>query len=213
MQGRLSPPVDGKIQAFPWHHWEEEFQIAAEDSFEIMEWTLDQERLYENPLMSATGRARIKKLMSQHGIKIPSLTGDCFMQAPFYKSPAERDSLLNDLKNILAACGDLTIRIVVIPLLDNGKLENVIQEKDVIETLRHLTNTLRELKIKISFESECEPEKLASFIEQFDESCFGINYDIGNSASYGYKPDEEISAYGHRIINVHVKDRLLGGHL
>ena len=40
---------------------------------------------------------------------------------------------------------------------------------------------------------------------------FGINYDIGNSASLGYNPCEELAAYGARIINVHVKDRLLGG--
>ena len=28
MQGRLSPLVDGKIQAFPWNYWKQEFKIA-----------------------------------------------------------------------------------------------------------------------------------------------------------------------------------------
>jgi len=41
--------------------------------------------------------------------------------------------------------------------------------------------------------------------------CFGINYDIGNSASMGYDPTEEFLAYGSRVFNVHVKDRSLGG--
>jgi len=27
----------------------------------------------------------------------------------------------------------------------------------------------------------------------------------------GFNPREEISKYGHRILNVHIKDRLLGG--
>ena len=40
---------------------------------------------------------------------------------------------------------------------------------------------------------------------------FGINYDSGNSAALGYDSAEEISAYAPRILNVHVKDRLLGG--
>lgn len=34
---------------------------------------------------------------------------------------------------------------------------------------------------------------------------------MGNSASLGYLPNEEFELYGDRIINVHVKDRLLHG--
>ena len=30
MQGRLSPPVDGRIQAFPHDQWHEEFALASE---------------------------------------------------------------------------------------------------------------------------------------------------------------------------------------
>ena len=39
----------------------------------------------------------------------------------------------------------------------------------------------------------------------------GANYDIGNSASLGYDFEEELSSYGERIYNVHIKDRVLGG--
>ena len=42
-------------------------------------------------------------------------------------------------------------------------------------------------------------------------SSFGINYDIGNSASLGFDCTAEVRAYGHRISNVHIKDRVLGG--
>ena len=38
-----------------------------------------------------------------------------------------------------------------------------------------------------------------------------VNYDIGNSASLGYNPAEELSAYGERISDIHIKDRTLGG--
>ena len=40
-------------------------------------------------------------------------------------------------------------------------------------------------------------------------TCF--SNDIGNSASLGFNPIEEIEAYGSRIINIHIKDRGLGG--
>ena len=175
MQGRLSPLIDGKIQAFPWPCWQNEFSIAAENGFGIMEWTLDQERLYENPLMNVTGCAKIRQLMSQHNITIPSLTGDCFMQAPFYKIPKQRESLLKDLSNIINACAELGIKIILIPLVDNGRLENTQEEKVLLEGLARFQSTLKHSKIKISFESDFEPVRLAKFIRQLEQECFGSN--------------------------------------
>mgnify|MGYP001367115260 CR=1 FL=1 len=48
------------------------------------------------------------------------------------------------------------------------------------------------------------------FLDKFDSDKVVVNYDIGNSASLGYDAGEEISAYGERIVNVHVKDRVKG---
>jgi hexulose-6-phosphate isomerase len=48
-------------------------------------------------------------------------------------------------------------------------------------------------------------------MERLPLGVFGVNYDIGNSASLGFNPKEEIQAYGPRILNVHVKDRRMGG--
>ncbi len=52
---------------------------------------------------------------------------------------------------------------------------------------------------------------MAAFIAKFPADSFGVNFDIGNSASLGWDPDIEIPAIGPRIINVHVKDRVRGG--
>jgi len=53
--------------------------------------------------------------------------------------------------------------------------------------------------------------ELAEFISDFDPQFFGINYDMGNSASLAFIPKEEFAAYGDRITNVHVKDRIRFG--
>lgn len=45
MQGRLSPLVNGCIQAFPWSCWRDEFPLAQQHGFRLLEWTLDQDRL------------------------------------------------------------------------------------------------------------------------------------------------------------------------
>ena len=211
MQGRLSKPSDGKIQSFPWSSWKEEFSLAKKCGFQLIEWTLDQERLYENPLMTESGRYEIRTLIETHGIQIWSLTGDCFMQAPFYKSHGEiKSALLNDLKNIILSCGDVGIGNILIPLVDGGRLENFSHEKSLLEGLSEMTPLLKKLKMQISFESDFEPDRLAKFIEKLNPEFFGMTYDIGNSASLGYDAGEEISAYGERIVNVHVKDRIKG---
>ena len=77
-------------------------------------------------------------------------------------------------------------------------------------TLKKVFEWLK-IKTKIVFESDFFPERVKSFISQFSTEYYGINYDIGNSASLGFDPKEEIKAYGRRILNVHVKDRFLHG--
>ena len=70
MQGRLSPLVDGKIQAFPWDHWESEFAEASRLDLGLIEWTLDQHRLYDNPIMTVGGREQIRALEQENdGLK------------------------------------------------------------------------------------------------------------------------------------------------
>jgi len=210
MQGRLSPLVNGKIQAFPWDHWREEFEIANENGFRMFEWTLDQERLYENPFMTADGQMEIRTLSKQYKVSIPSLTGDCFMQAPFYKVEGnDRELLMQDFQNIVTACSLLGVEFIVVPLVDGGSLENKEQEKSLLDGLNQVENDLEKHSIKIVFESDFPPMRLGNFIERLKPDIYGINYDIGNSAALGFDVTEELQSYGDRILNVHIKDRLL----
>ena len=49
-------------------------------------------------------------------------------------------------------------------------------------------------KIQILFESDFNPKKLKNLANKFDD-LFGINYDLGNSASLGYDINEEFESY------------------
>lgn len=212
MQGRLSPPVDGKIQAFPWTHWRDEFALAERHEFALLEWTLDHERMDENPLMTVVGRQEIDALSRRHGVDVGSLTGDCFMQAPFYKARGNRRrALIEELKAILDAAAALNIRFVLIPLVDNGRLEDEVQRDSLIAGLEEVAGMLGAGGPTIVFESDFPPPRLADLMDKIRAPSFGINYDIGNSAALGHDPVEEIAAYGRRIVNVHVKDRVAGG--
>jgi hexulose-6-phosphate isomerase len=212
MQGRLSALVDGKIQAFPWNEWREEFPRAKALGLGRMEWTIDQERLRENPLTTESGRSALGRLSRGNAVQIPSLTGDCFMQAPFWKADGQmREALIADLDLVLASCAATRVQFVVIPLVDNGKIEAREQAEVLLRVLLDRVASLSRQGIRIVFESDLPPAELAQFIGKFPHEIFGINYDIGNSAALGFDCGEEIAAYAPRILNVHVKDRLRGG--
>tara|TARA_B100000886_G_scaffold340385_1_gene309609 strand:+ start:2250 stop:3101 length:852 start_codon:yes stop_codon:yes gene_type:complete len=212
MQGRLSPLIDNKIQSFPWTNWQKEFQIASANNLRTIEWTIDQERLYENPLLTEIGTKEIKNLCKKYQIKIPSLTGDCFMQNPFWKATGtKKKKLQNDFINILYACNKVNISIVLVPLVDNGSIENTEQENNLLNFLTSQKELIKRLSLRIGFESDYSPKRLKSFIDKFDDDTFGINYDTGNSSCLGFNPIDEFAEYGKRIINVHIKDRPFGG--
>jgi hexulose-6-phosphate isomerase len=100
-------------------------------------------------------------------------------------------------------------QILVIPLVDNSSVKS---NPDIeLNFFLDMQETLSANRVKIAFEVDLDFDQTVSFINQFPEENFGINYDIGNSAAFGYNPLAEIDAYGDRIINVHVKDRQLGG--
>ena len=211
MQGRLSSMINGKIQAFPWKYWKNEFLSAKKIEIFMMEWTLDQENLYQNPFMNKEGQSEILKLIEETGVKIPSLTGDCFMQEPFYKAGYNKEERLKDFENIVKACGALGVTYIIFPLVDNGALKTALEEELLLTELMKRVELLKENKVKIVFESDFPPLILRKFIEKFPAELFGVNYDLGNSASLGFEPKAEIQAYGERILNVHIKDRVFGG--
>jgi hexulose-6-phosphate isomerase len=212
MQGRLSPVIDGKIQAFPWGTWREEFASAERLGFSGLEWTLDEDRLGDNPLMSAAGRQQIDALSRTHGLEICALTGDLFMQQPFFKAaPGERERLIGVLDDVLDACAAAGIGLIVFPLVDNGALSGTEQERLLARVLAARAERLRQLGLVLAFESDLPPAALAAFIAAYPADAFGLTYDIGNSAALGYDWREELTAYLPRIRHVHVKDRLAGG--
>ena len=189
MQGRLSSIVDGKIQSFPWEEWEKEFERAFEIQLSIMEWTLDYQELRKNPLMTVQGREKINNLSKKYNLSIPSLTGDCFMQKPFWKTiKSDNSNLVCDLENILEASKKVGIKMILIPLVDSGKIENLTQENLFVDVCLSMQSFLKNNQMFLIFESDYPPDKLSKFIDRFPSEQYGINYDIGNSAALGFNP-------------------------
>ena len=210
MQGRLSKKVGNKIQAFPEKSWRSEFSKAKALGLKSIEWTLDYKNLKKNPMLTKKGQSQIKKLSKKNSININSLTGDCFMQNPFWKKKNNL-KLIDDLIKIIQSCKIIGIKYIVVPLVDNGSINNKDDEKNLLNSCKYISKYLKDSNLKIIFESDFSPKKLKKFIEKFNKKFFGINYDVGNSAGLDYKIDDEFKLYGSYIYNVHVKDRIKHG--
>jgi hexulose-6-phosphate isomerase len=135
------------------------------------------------------------------------------MQAPFWKAGSEtlRVSLLDDFRAVIAGTAAVGATIIVVPLVDNGSLTCHGDERKLLAGLEDLESLLCQSGIRLAFESDFAPKSLAELMGKIPSGLGGVNLDIGNSASLGWAPEEEIPLLASRIINVHVKDRPLGG--
>ena len=210
MQGRLSPIVNNKIQAFPKKNWKSEFKKANSLNIHIIEWTIDHKEFEKNPIFSSSKIKELSHLKKKYKIKTPSITCDCFMQKPFWKIKNNKKSFQNFLK-LINSCAINGIRYIVIPLVDNGKIENKKQLNKLKKLLFEKIKIIKKNNLKIIFEIDKKPNEVLNFIKLFPRKFFGINYDLGNSASKGYNIKEEFKLYGKYIDNIHIKDRRLGG--
>ena len=209
IQGRLVKKVFDRIQAFPLSSWKDEIKIAIDNHFNIMEWTIDYDFFYENPIFKEEDR---NYFLEKKDFQIKSITLDFSMHVPFWKCVGSmKNEVIKRHLELIENISATNIEILVLPLVDNGSIENKEQEESLIKGLDIISKSLEKYNKKIAFESDYKPKDLKRLINKFDPNIYGINYDTGNSASLGYLVDDEIESYGNHIINVHIKDRLYKG--
>lgn len=211
MQGRLLPPREGRIQAFPAGGWEREMALAAEAGIDGIEWIYEVQGEERNPLRSDAGAARMEELQREHGIKVESLCADWFMDRPLLAVDGpERERRVERLRWLLDRASATGISRVVLPLVDASALRD-----DDVEALaalaRSLAPDLEAAGVELHLETSLPALEFAKLLDRIDHPQVMANYDTGNSASLGYDPREEFDAYGERIGSVHVKDRVRGG--
>jgi L-ribulose-5-phosphate 3-epimerase len=214
MQGRLSKSLTGKIQEFPISTWEKEFELANQLGLRTIEWTLDYADFKLNPLFNLKEQLKIRYLQDQFSIKIPSITLDCFVEAPFYK----RNELTglasdtNDLLWIVENLQNVEVNILVLPIVAESGVFNKDSLSNLIECLNRIEKDLAKTKKQIAIECEFDINSIVTLLSELNPDYFGINFDMGNSASLGHNPEEELTVCSGRILNIHIKDRLLAGH-
>lgn len=209
MQGRLSPILNGRIQSFPWKTWRDEFSVGKRLGFDLIEWTIDSENVFKNPLLSPRGQYEINGLISAHAMGVESITCDFFMENPPWLSERNFNLNVGLLNKILHTAEGVGIYLMIIPLVDNSSVKNNSHLDCVLECME--ATKVRESRVKILFESDFNPTELKKLLSRLDDTFFGVNLDLGNSAALGWEPRNEVDILGKWIGNVHVKDRKFGG--
>jgi L-ribulose-5-phosphate 3-epimerase len=212
MQGRLVPPVEGRIQAFPREHWAEEFPNAAAAGLDAIEWIYDTYGLGANPIETEAGIDSILHLSRTHGIAVRSMCADYFMDSTFVRATdAERTERIAHLAWLLGQARRIGVTRVVLPFVDSSAIRDDADRDAVIDTLQRSLPAAEVTGIELHMETSLDPGEFAALLAQIPHPLVKVNYDSGNSSSLGYRPGEEFSAYGERLGSVHIKDRIFNG--
>jgi L-ribulose-5-phosphate 3-epimerase len=212
MQGRLLPKYLGRYQAHPINYWKDEFFIANEIGLDCIEFILDYNDADRNPLLRDDGIKEIESAVQDSLIEVKTICADYFMEAPLhsYDSSVVKTSQ-NVMKKLLDNAKKIGVSDIVIPCVDQSSLEGKDAAKRFVRNLKPMLKIAEKYGINLSLETDLPPGPFVDLLDRFDSHRVKVNYDIGNSASLGYNPIEELDAYGDKISDIHIKDRVLGG--
>jgi hexulose-6-phosphate isomerase len=212
MQGRLSPPVGGRIQSFPVDTWPEEFPRAREAGLACIEWVYEVGTEAGNPLATEAGVAAIQDLMKKTGVAVWSVCADFYMQERLVAPDGTpRPEVAAHLRDLLQRVSRLGVRYMVLPFVDDSSLRTEAELTGLRQVLASLLPVAQQADVELHLETDLNPEPLAHLLQQVSHPQLRANYDIGNSASLGHDPVKELTILSTWLGSVHVKDRVLGG--
>lgn len=212
MQGRLLPKYQGRYQAHPIGYWEDEFEIAASLGVNLIEFILDYNDYEENPLMSASGCRKIKDIANQSGVKVKTVCADYFMDAPLHSTDLNIATLSAAvLRELIINSRTIGVTDIVLPLVDHSSVRDLESQDLFIRAVEPFFSYLDEQNINLSLETDLDPTAFKNLLNQIDSDRVTVNYDTGNSAGLGYDSEQEFAAYGDRITDIHIKDRVKNG--
>jgi hexulose-6-phosphate isomerase len=213
MQGRLSPPANGRIQSFPVASWRDEFALAREAGLDCIEWIYETGTNLLNPLRTDEGILEIRAAADSSNVGVRSICADYFMIETLVDGEgAIRTDTVEHLKWLITQASKLGARYIVLPFVDSSSLRSDQQISGLLSALLSVIPFLDEHRVELHLETDLQPAKLVAVLKSFNHLLVRANYDIGNSASLGYDPREELTLLRPWLGSVHVKDRIRGGH-
>jgi len=210
MMGRLSPPINQNIQAFPYTSWKNEFFEAKNIGFELIEWVFDTN--VNNPIIDSSKIYEIKKLSHETDVGVNSVCADYFMEKKLFAvSENELIKNLDILEILITNCHKLSIDLIELPFVDSSSLQNKKNQDEIIKNIEKIIPNIQNCNVKLGLETDLPPEDFKNLLLDLNHPNVVINYDIGNSVSNGFDPSIELPLLQRWISNIHIKDRYANG--
>ena len=212
MQGRLSPPVKGRLQAFPWNSWETEFAHARACGFDAIEWLFEAEDYEQNPLWTDAGVETIQSLTDETGVLVRSVCADYFMAHPFFRvSESERLRSVAVLNQLISRAAQIGIKVILVPVLEVSELQNEQEKIQLLDSLRGPLELAATHSIRLGLETELPAAEYLELIERSQHQALGVYYDVGNATAKGYHPAADVRILSEHLCGIHIKDRKRNG--
>ena len=210
MGGRLSDPINNEIQSFSKKSWKTEFVKAEQIGFEVLEWVFD---LHENnPILDNDGVKEIQQVEKEHNILVNSLCADYFMHNKLFEvSSFELEKNLKLLKKLISQCHKIDLKILELPFIDSSSLKTEQNQNEIINNLEKILPIIEENNVILALETDLEPNSFTNLLSKINHPNVMANYDIGNSTAKNYDTEFELEILKPWIVNVHIKDRNIGG--
>ena len=190
IQGRLTSPSEGH-QTTP-KNWEKEFNSLKDLKLSHIEWNLDKNKLYNNPLFKEAISSSNKKLISS--VCFDNLVNKSIFEESFFKY---------NFSNLLKPISQIGIKSITLPLVEEAR----VNSEERLTKIKHFLDPLLEDYNDIIFNIEADSEILytISILEHSEHIKF--TYDTGNITASGFDHNQYIESTIHKINNVHLKDR------
>jgi L-ribulose-5-phosphate 3-epimerase len=207
IQGRLLPMVGGRIQAFPGDGWEREFPIARDIGFDCIELTIEMASFDSHPIRTPKGRATLRRVADDHHVALAGLCCDTAMELPLTATdPDQRRAARDALHALLRDVGEAELPMLELPMLGAASLAKAKDLSPFEDLLDEALHVAEEASVDLLLETDLDGPTLAALLARHPHPRLAINYDTGNSNYFGFRPTDEIGAYGERIGGVHIKD-------
>lgn len=195
IQGRLSEPVDGKIQEFP-KDWKQEYKTATHMGLNYIEWIVTQKTAQTNQIYGFEKRP--------DGPKILSLCADNIVKSTIF----DEGALETELDTIISTANALNIPYVTIPFLEQSSLKG----RNWREILNRMYKNSIYSKFMFTFELDLNLEELEKFVPICRRELGYVNlvYDTGNTQTMISDHTAYIEEFNRFFSHVHLKDRISG---
>jgi L-ribulose-5-phosphate 3-epimerase len=212
IQGRLSPRPPGKLQEFPWQSYAAEFPIAARLGFHSIEWIFEAARYEHNPIWTEPGRAQIRALIEQSGVRVQSVCADYFMVHKLAGvGPSELETNRDVLGQLIVAARAVGADRILIPLLETSAVDTPELQREVVASLRSAAPIAERYGVTLGLEMELPGPEYARLVHSVGSPRVRAYYDTGNCTAAGVDIAHDIVPLLPVLHAVHVKDRLRGG--